>query len=80
MTAEGNSDSHKLVSILMGLHEQVKPFHEFLQGQRQLLRDQGYTDDEARAMAAAVFVSLFGSHISRTVADETKGDDSGERN
>jgi hypothetical protein len=59
----------QLASLLIGLQEQAKPFHEFLDGEKQLFLRQGYTDDEARSMAAALFVCLFGQAISRTKAD-----------
>lgn len=51
---------------LMLLNEQVTPIHEWLEGQRAYFASQGYTDDEARAMAAAEFVFIFGSGITRT--------------
>jgi hypothetical protein len=52
-------------SLFLQFNEQVKPFHEWLDGQRNHFRSQGYTDDEARAMAAAEFVTVFGSCIQR---------------
>jgi len=70
MSVTGGEEQHRLASILLTLHDRTKPFHEFLQGQRQLFCDQGYTDDEARAMSASLFVSMFGSSISRIIAEE----------
>jgi hypothetical protein len=52
-------------SMLMSLTEQVEPFHEWLAGQRAYFLSQGYTDAEARAMAAAEFVIIFGANITR---------------
>lgn len=48
---------------LLMLNEQVQPIHEWLAGQRQYFRDQGYTEPEARAMSAAEFVTVFGTAI-----------------
>ncbi|MFF3867362.1 hypothetical protein [Micromonospora sp. NPDC001898] len=59
--------------LLLDLNEQVKPMHEWLDGQRAHFLGQGYTDDEARAMAAAEFVMLFGGSISRTATPPPEG-------
>ncbi|MFI5839444.1 hypothetical protein ACIA8K_06990 [Catenuloplanes sp. NPDC051500] len=58
-------------TMLLQLNGQVKPMHEWLAGQRAYFVGQGYTDDEARAMAAALFVSVFGTGITRTGGDGT---------
>jgi hypothetical protein len=65
----GDGMGGALAAALVELNAQVAPFHEFLAGQRAYFNSQGYTDDEARAMAAAEFVTVFGSSISRTIAD-----------
>jgi hypothetical protein len=52
-----------LRQTLLTLNEQVKPIHEWLDGQRAYFLGQGYTADEARAMSAAEFVAIFGSQI-----------------
>lgn len=48
---------------MMHLNEQVTPFREWLAGHRAYFARQGYTADEARAMAAALFVTVFGARI-----------------
>lgn len=58
---------------LLDITEQVKPLHEWLDGQRAHFLSQGYTADEARAMAAAEFVLIFGSVINRTSSDGNRG-------
>ena len=55
---------------MLYLNEQVSPIHEWLTGQRTYFTGQGYTDDEARAMSAALFVTVFGTHIRRTGSAE----------
>ena len=54
-----------MAGVLMTINDAVKPMHEWLDGQRSHFLRQGYTEDEARAMAAAMFVSVFGTNISR---------------
>ncbi len=66
--------ARSLTCALIKLNDQVRPFHEFLAGQRAHFLSQDYSDDEARAMAAALFVSIFGGNISRTIADEDVAD------
>jgi hypothetical protein len=72
MIREANvSDAQTLMRrILLDLNEQVKPIHEWLDGQRSHFRGQGYTEAESRAMSAATFVTVFGSSITRTTATE----------
>lgn len=57
--------------VLLNLNAQVTPLREWLTGQRAYFLQQGYTDDEARAMAAALFVSVFGVNIARGTGDST---------
>jgi len=53
--------------MLMNFDETVaQPLREWAAGQRTYFRQQGYTDDESRAMSAALFVTVFGSNIHRT--------------
>ena len=46
--------------MLLQLNEQVKPMHEWLEGQHVYFITQGYTESQSRAMAAAEFVIIFG--------------------
>lgn len=64
-----------LRQFMMDLNDQVAPFHEWLAGQRAYFVGQGYTDDEARAMAAAEFVSVFGANITRTPPAEAASEE-----
>ena len=67
--------AHQMARALMEIGEAcVTPLHEWLTGERQYLLSQGYTDAEARAMSAAILVTVFGSVINRT----TDGDNSDE--
>jgi hypothetical protein len=62
-----NSPSYLIARVVMEHAEMmIGPMHEWLAGERRYLREQGYTDDEARAMAAAGYVLMFGTTISRT--------------
>ncbi|GAA0528659.1 hypothetical protein GCM10010172_06570 [Paractinoplanes ferrugineus] len=65
----GTDATDALRQALLELNEQVKPMHEWLAGQRSYFLAQGYTDDEARAMSAAEFVTMFGTPINRRPAD-----------
>jgi hypothetical protein len=55
--------------VLLGFNTMVTPIRDWLAGQRTYFTGQGYSDDEARAMAAALFVSMFGTGITRTPKD-----------
>ncbi|MFI7608726.1 hypothetical protein ACIBTV_26760 [Micromonospora sp. NPDC049366] len=60
--AEHNATRELRLSMLL-LAELVTPMHEWLAGQRAYFLGQGYTPDEARAMAAATYVAVFGQSI-----------------
>ena len=62
--------TQELRVALMQLNEQVKPMHEWLEGQLMYFLSQGYTRQEALAMSAAQFVTVFGSAISRQIAEQ----------
>ena len=69
------SPSYLIARAIMELSDTVaKPMHEWLAGERQYFLDQGYTDDEARAMAAATYVHVFGTLIHRAVGPEPDED------
>jgi hypothetical protein len=54
-------------NALMDMSEAVvQPMREWLTGQRAYFVARGYTEDEARAMAAVTYVTVFGSTIKRT--------------
>lgn len=63
---QGDPTPTSIAAGVMEVADQIKPLHEFLDGQRTHFLSQGYSDDEARAMAAAIFVSIFGTGITRT--------------
>ena len=45
----------------------IEPMHEFVQGQVVYFLGQGFRPEEALAMAAAEFVTIFGTMIQRTL-------------
>lgn len=60
------------VSLAQGMLElaaAIEPMHEFLAGQVAYFASQGYTPQEALAMSAAEFVTIFGSSIGRTLPE-----------
>ncbi len=59
---------------LLGFNEMVQPMHEWLDGQVSYFLGQGFTDAEARAMAAAEFVTVFGTAIPRTTTNGESDD------
>jgi hypothetical protein len=54
---------------MMALAETIEPMHDFLAGQITYFRSQGFTPQEALAMAAAEFVSIFGTAIPRELPE-----------
>lgn len=68
MTSPDQADA--IGQLLLGFNQMVQPIRDWLAGQRTYFRSQGYTDDEARAMAAALFVSVFGTGIHRTTGGD----------
>jgi hypothetical protein len=54
---------------MMQIAEAIKPMHEFLEGQVAYFASQGFTPQEALAMAAAEFVSIFGTMIPRDLPE-----------
>ncbi|MBQ1047805.1 hypothetical protein KBX50_04785 [Micromonospora sp. C51] len=73
--ADGDAARAIRLGLLL-LTELVTPMHEWLDGQRMYFRAQGYTEPEARAMAAATYVAVFGNPIhappnGRPQADES---------
>lgn len=56
--------------IMMTVAEQYAPMHELIAGEVAYFQRQGFTDEQARAMAAAEFVATFGSRIEGTATRE----------
>lgn len=48
---------------LMNLTDMVAPLHEWLTGEINYFKAQGFTDREAQAMAASTYVTVFGCNI-----------------
>ena len=48
---------------LMDISEAVSPIREFVLGEIAYYEGQGFTKEQARAMAAAEFTSIFGLRI-----------------
>jgi hypothetical protein len=58
-----SSESDALRLAMMGITEMVEPWHEWAVGEVAYYVRQGFTYEQARAMAAAEFVTLLGSRI-----------------
>ncbi len=58
-----------MVEALMQIGEMVKPMHEWLAGQVAYFAGQGFKPEEALAMAAATYVTVFGSAIPRQLPE-----------
>ena len=67
------SDQEQATKILaegmMALAEMIKPMHEFLAGQVEYFASQGFRPEEAMAMAAAEFCTVFGTMIPRQLPE-----------
>lgn len=50
---------------MMGIAENMIPLHELIEGEVAHFTRQGFTNEQARAMAAAEFVNAFGIQIYR---------------
>ena len=48
-------------AAMLAVSETIAPMHDWLAGERAFFAGQGYTADEARAMAAATYVTVFGT-------------------
>lgn len=57
--------ANEMRKTLLGINDLVQPLHEWLDGEYNYLRSQGYSEQEARAMSAATYVSVFGNAIPR---------------
>lgn len=62
-------EAPSLVEGMMQLTESIKPMHEWLAGQVAYFAGQGFTAQEALAMAAAEFVTVFGTAIPRELPE-----------
>jgi hypothetical protein len=62
--------------IAMSIAESFRPFHEMLDGEVAHFRRQGFTDEQAHALAAAEFVATLGAAIgNRGTLPELPDDD-----
>lgn len=59
----GISDAAKFSLLLMAAGDLTGAMHSFLEGEHQYFLGQGYTEEQARAMAASVFTTFFGGKI-----------------
>jgi hypothetical protein len=58
-----------LAEGMLELAQAIEPMHEFLTGQVAYFVGQGFTPQESLAMAAAEFVTIFGSAIPRNLPE-----------
>ncbi len=71
-----HAQAQEMARLLMAVSESLAvPMHEWLEGERAYFRSQAYSDDEARAMAAATYVTVFGAGITRTPPDDPPGEE-----
>ncbi len=64
---QANRDAAAMMaSAMLDLSDATAPMHDWLAGERAYFLSQGYTPDEARALAAATYVSIFGNQIRKT--------------
>lgn len=49
--------------LMMGLTDTVMPWREWLSGSVTYFQGQGFTDEQARAMAASEYVTALGGRI-----------------
>jgi hypothetical protein len=59
-----------LAEGMLELAQSIEPMHEFLAGQVAYFASQGFTPQEALAMAAAEFCCIFGTQIPRTLPED----------
>lgn len=67
------NEANKLRSNLLALGVAVAPLHEWLAGEVNYFLGQGFTEREARAMAAATYVSVFGANMHSSGSDGQPG-------
>lgn len=65
--AEKSPDDLARLAI-MEMAEQLAPIHEFVTGEAAHYVRQGFTGEQARAIVAAEFSSIFGSRIEAAAA------------
>lgn len=70
---EKTDPTQALAAGMLELSAAIKPMHEFLAGQVSYFASQGFTPQECLAMAAAEFVSIFGTAIPRDLPPEVWG-------
>lgn len=62
---EAPSSANQMRIILMGISEQMAPLHEWVTGEVAYFTGQGFTEEQARAMAAAEYVIALGGRSSK---------------
>lgn len=63
---QGQTDRDPAAMMASGMLEvsaAIEPMHDWLAGERAHFLSQGYTEDQAKAMAAATYVTAFGAQI-----------------
>lgn len=70
----GASSPDVMRLVLMQMAEDIKPIREFLMGEVSYFERQGFTKEQARALAAAEFTSVFGTRILPTATAPDAGD------
>lgn len=69
MPEETHTPATQFAEAMMQIAEMLTPMHEFARGQVAYFLSQGYKPEEALAMSAAEFVSIFGSAIPRQLPE-----------
>lgn len=59
---------------MMEVAETLAPIHEMLLGEVAYFERQGFTREQARAIAAAEYTSIFGLRILNNATDPAAGD------
>jgi hypothetical protein len=67
--SEPSSSPSALAEALMQMSEMILPMREWLAGQVSYFAGQGFKPEEALAMAAATYVTVFGSAIPRELPE-----------
>ncbi len=56
-------NANNFAAAMMGLTDLVLPMHEWLMGEYNYFIGQGYTEEQARCMAAAEYTTAFGQKL-----------------
>jgi hypothetical protein len=68
-----SAEEQELRISLMAVAEQLRPIHEFVAGELAYFIRQGFTLEQAHAMAAAEFTSVFGLRIANSATGAEDG-------